>query len=137
MKLEKPTKIKKVKKPLRKISQQPSAKLKREAWQVFATWIKNRDGWKCCTCPNAFIDSRMNAGHFQPKSLGNVYLFREDNCHAQCCYCNNNSGSPAEYSLYMLKRYGKEKIEELTSLRGKTLKLTTDFLENIVKTYAL
>lgn len=137
MKFPKPIRPKKKPKKLRKHSNHPSAKLKRDAWTVFATWIKNRDNWQCCTCPNKFRDSRMNAGHFEPKSLGNIFLFREDNVHAQCCYCNNNEGCPAEYSLYMIKRYGVEKIVELSALRGKTLKLTKQDYEGIIKKYEI
>ena len=67
--------------------------LKERLWKVFATYIKNRDGWSCFTCGRRGEGSAMHAGHFIPKSVGGIALyFDERNVHAQCYHCNINLG---------------------------------------------
>lgn len=91
--------------------------LKAKAWKTFATWIKERDK-QCVTCGQR---DKLDAGHF----FHNCLDFDEMNVNAQCQKCNRfMGGNLAQYSIYLLRKYGKEKMEDLEkrhwlALRGE------------------
>jgi len=82
---------------------------------------------KCCTCPTILTWTRMDAGHFLPKSKGSrgqsgVY-FDERNIHAQCGECNfYEEGKTLEYRDFMMERYGPVVIDELRK-KDKLIKI--------------
>lgn len=90
-------------KPLRK---RGPANLRKKAWDVFSKWVRNRDG-RCVTCGSR---NSLQAGHF----YHGVLDFDEMNINAQCSQCNKwNHGNLAVYSVYLLRKYGQEKFEDL------------------------
>ena len=56
------------------------------------------------------------------------------NVHVQCISCNRfGEGDAAGYALYMLDRYGKNKVEFLRALSRETAKLTDSEGELMIK----
>lgn len=85
---------------------------KKKLWVVFSRYIRLRDSDRrgmcsCITCKFKYHWKRMHAGHFIPKSNGNILYFNEQNVNTQCSRCNNFlSGNLFEYSLALDKKYG-------------------------------
>lgn len=96
----------------------PTIDLRRKAWNVFSKWICDRDRGICVTCGNR---NANQAGHF----WHGVLDFDEMNINLQCKSCNLfKSGNLAPYSLYLIKKHGIEKFEDLEkrhylALRGE------------------
>lgn len=61
----------------------------------------------------------MDGGHFIGGRTNSV-LFVEDNIHPQCQRCNkwaNSSDAATAYGLYMVDRYGIERVKDLQQMR--------------------
>lgn len=89
---------------------------------VFSKFIRLRDSqngyFKCCSCGQLKPIEQADAGHF----INRRWLatrWREDNVHAQCRSCNRFSeGDSAGYALFMLNKYGQEKLEYLNNIKN-------------------
>lgn len=108
----------KARKPLKdKQTSSPRINLKRKAWDTFSKWIRQRDK-RCVTCGST---NQLQAGHF----WHGVLDFDEMNINAQCKHCNHYwSGNLAPYSVYLIRKYGREAFEDLEkrhyiALRGE------------------
>lgn len=92
--------------------------LKKKAWRIFSIWVRERDKQTCITCGS---HNQLCAGHFWHACLD----FCEMNINCQCLQCNNfKSGNLAPYSVYLIRKYGQEKFEDLEkrhylALRGE------------------
>ena len=117
-------KKKKVKKEMAKFKvENKRAKAKKTLWTYFSEFIRLRDSDKdgyghCISCgERRHYKDFMDAGHFIPKSTGEYFYFNESNVHAQCRSCNGfNGGKRVEYRRELIKKIGKEKVEELEIL---------------------
>jgi hypothetical protein len=90
-----------------------------------------RDYGVCCTCGKQFHFNELQAGHFVD-GRNNAVLFVEDIVHIQCVSCNCfMSGNKDSYTLYMLDRYGKEKVEMMLLLKNINKSLSQFELEAI------
>lgn len=104
--------------------------LKRKAWEIFSKWVRERDKI-CVTCGSR---SDLDAGHFWHNCLD----FDELNVNAQCQKCNRfMSGNLAQYSVYLIKKYGQQAFEDLEhrhwlALRGE-YRTEQDYLDIIEK----
>lgn len=104
--------------------------LHKKAWAVFSKWVRERDK-RCVTCGST---NGLQAGHFWHNCLD----FDEININAQCSQCNHYmSGNLAPYSVYLIRKYGKEAFEELEkrhwlALRGE-IRTEKDYLDIIDK----
>ena len=85
----------------------------------------------CVTCPARIHYKEANAGHYMH------YLhFREDNQHVQCRRCNLFlSGNLANYTLFMIDKYGREKVDELVLEKMKPPKYGIGELREIREKY--
>ena len=98
----------------------------------------NPDFCQCCTCrrikPNS--DNQIHAGHFI-KVTHNSVTFAENNLHGQCMQCNSyKGGMEAEYSGYIIKRYGLPIFEYLLSQKHVQRKYTAlELIEIQIKYY--
>lgn len=104
--------------------------LKKKLWTVFSKWIKQRDKNICFTCGRKCEGQGSHAGHFEPKSVGGLALyFNEDNVRCQCFNCNINlSGNQYIFG----EKLGKKMVKKLYSLKDKTIKWSeSDYLEKI------
>jgi hypothetical protein len=114
--------------------------LKAKAWKVFSEYIRRRDAdeggtCRCVTCRAPIFWKEAHAGHFVPGRT-NAVLFHPDITNAQCIRCNIFlGGNYAAYTLYMLDRFGREKVEEFLALKHKAVKLTRSDLEEIIEKY--
>ena len=106
--------------PLRKVSKQSNAKLKKKLWKVFSQYIRKRDDGVCFTCSRKASGSGYHAGHFISKAAGGIALyFDEDNVHGQCYHCNINLGGN---SYIYGQKLGEEKCKELYRLKNQIVK---------------
>jgi hypothetical protein len=114
--------------------------LKAKAWKLFSEWIRRRDADEggtvyCCTCRTPIYWKESHAGHFVPGRT-NAVLFNADVTNPQCVRCNIFlGGNYTAYTLYMLDKWGREKVEEFLALRHKTVKLTRSDLEDLIGEY--
>lgn len=117
--------------PLKKVSKQSNAKLKKKLWEVFSKYIRTRDRGICFTCGRRSTGLGYHAGHFISKAVGGLVLyFHEENVRGQCYHCNINLGG----NFYIFgQKLGEEKCKELYKLKGQIVK---DFdFESKIKEY--
>ena len=68
----------------------------------------------CVTCGKPKHYKESNAGHFK-----HGLDFVRDNQHFQCVYCNQFlSGNGTKYSLYMIDRYGRDRVDEILAMKN-------------------
>ena len=110
--------------------------LNKKLKKTFNLWIRLRDSNSdnygfCCTCNKKVHYKKADAGHFI-----HGLNFVEDNQHLQCKQCNKwKHGDQTNYTLFMLDKYGRERIEELKTLRKKIHKRSISELENMFTDY--
>ncbi len=142
----KPTKrIKKARRPIRRVRKTPLSVLRRKAEKTFKNYIRRRDcansvgkDWcKCYTClKDCVLDQSLHAGHFLHGAAHYSVYFDERNCHSQCVQCNTfNHGNLGAYAIRLLKDYGSNFVEELTIAGAKVHKYTREEYEQIIVTY--
>jgi hypothetical protein len=72
-----------------KLSNWKLPKWKKELNKVFSIYIRTRDNFTCFTCDKVGQRNNIDNGHYIPRGACKLPLyFSEDNCHAQCTYCN-------------------------------------------------
>lgn len=104
------------------------SKLKKELDTIFSQYIRlkssNNGMCKCVTCGKVDNWKNMQNGHYVSRQHLAV-RYDETNCNVQCMSCNVfKGGNYTSYALYMIKTYGKKKLEELE--RQKQV-ITKDF----------
>lgn len=77
---------------------------------------------KCVTCGKvAVIDKNMHGGHFIKASVQTV-RWDVNNIHSQCASDNTyRDGAEAEYSQYIIKRYGLSEFNRLVDTKKEWL----------------
>ena len=114
--------------------------LKNKAWKTFSEWVRRKDADEggtvyCVTCRTPIFWKEAHAGHFVPGRTNSV-LFHPDITNPQCPVCNLwRGGNYQAYTLYMLDKYGRERVEEFLALRRQVVKLTRTDFEEIIETY--
>jgi 5-methylcytosine-specific restriction endonuclease McrA len=96
-------------------------------WKLASEYNRRKDaddnGYvECCTCGKVWFWTDLDAGHFIPRSNGKAVFWYPDNIHAQCSGCNrfHKERAKINYTLYMVKRYGQDKVDELLRASKKT-----------------
>ena len=106
--------------------------IKKQLWGLISQYIRmkysNLDGLCFCfTCGKPHYWKDMECGHFihgKDKPTG----YMEMNLHPQDTYCNKYlSGNHKVYREKLIEKYGKEKVEEMESLRHQVIKRDRDF----------
>lgn len=93
------------------------------------------DGAVCISCGEWKQFKMLDAGHFIPTTCS-ATRFDERNINAQCVKCNRYlSGNQRHYLYGMIKKYGKEIVDELESKEGTTKKWEYVELEEIYLKY--
>ena len=98
-------------------------------------YVKYRDrNEPCCTCGTTNPNIKYDAGHFFTRAARPDIRFELTNIHIQCSMkCNQHgSGMRAEYTQFIIKRYGADHLAWLES-EGKPLKEQFPSWENIEK----
>lgn len=84
------------------------------------TYIKIRDKGKPCISCNTSWRPDFQAGHFYKAETFSSLKFFEKNIHGQCPKCNLfEDGNESGYRVGLIKRYGKDYVEELDELARK------------------
>lgn len=133
------------KKRLKKRSDRPIPKLKREAWAIFSRYIRLRDCLKttglpnmgaCLTCGTIHDFKNLQAGHFRHAS-NNTY-FDEKNVHAQDARCNKwLHGCLDLYASHILNMYGQETLDDLIRRSHIPHQFTEHELKMIATKYSM
>jgi hypothetical protein len=114
--------------------------LKNKCWKLFSEYIRRRNAdeggtTRCVTCGTAVYWKECDAGHFIGGRT-NAVLFHEEIVHPQCKVCNIwKRGNYQAYTLYMLDKYGREKVDEFLQLKHQVRKYTTSELEEMIGKY--
>lgn len=83
----------------------------------------------CVTCGKRLHYKKAHAGHFQ-----HGLHFIEDNQHPQCVRCNMFlSGNLSKYTLYMIDKYGRKRVDELIREGNKVHKYGIPYLRELRK----
>ena len=96
--------------------------------ETYSIYIRLRDRIsgtnkiKCCCCGKIIDWQESDNAHFIYRSNAST-RFLDYNCHACCKTCNQFlDGNLKAYEQFLIKKYGKEKVEKLKQLKFQTLK---------------
>lgn len=112
----------KPRKPLRKKSKDKVPKLKDKLWNLFARWVKERDGYVCQSSGLKVAGRNAQGGHLIPKSVGGVVLY----FHPWNVWCQSGrenvwlGGNGAVFAERISKKLGFNITEYLEEIRKKT-----------------
>ncbi len=112
---------------------------KKEAQKWFNKFIRLRDHQlNCISCGRKLAEKyggAYDAGHYRTVGANPEMRFNEDNCHAQCVYCNRNlSGNVTNYRIGLVHRIGIKRLDLLEGYHAPA-KYTIDDLKEIIATY--
>lgn len=96
-------------------------KLKRKLWNLFAAYVKDRDGDTCFSCGRGGIEgSGRHAGHMFPSVSSSILRYHPKNVHSQCFNCNINlGGNGAAYAARFIDTYSYEEYRRMESMRSR------------------
>ena len=90
---------------------------------------------ECVTCNALFHYKDGDAGHYIAHHY-QLYRYAEWNIFPQCKKCNRyQGGNQAEYTLFMLDRFGKTLVDKALRSKWTPFKHTRDQLDKIYTTY--
>jgi hypothetical protein len=103
----------------------------------FSQFIRLRDAdefgmIKCCTCGKRKHWKESHCGHYVKRGRQGT-RFNEQNCSAQCAYCNTRrNGEEQAHRLYINHKYGEGTAEFLKDKGRKPFKmLAQEYIEKI------
>lgn len=130
-----------VKKQKKTTKKPPSQKKKCEAVQKWANlYARRRDcfgqlGTTCISCGKWKSFEELDGGHFIPTTSSSI-RFDPRNINAQCQRCNRFlHGNPRHYYKGMLRKYGKDVVDDLESREFESKKWTEEELKAIKDEY--
>jgi len=109
------------------------------AQRHFNKYIRYRDRlpngkWKCISCGK--IIDKCHAGHYANVKRFPWLRFNEDNCHAQCAYCNTFcEGNLIMYRQNLLKKIGKKTLDKLEASCYNDILMDNESVLEIIKVY--
>ena len=85
---------------------------------------------KCVTCEHVGpYNNYFDGGHFIAKGSSSYWMLDPRNIHPQCKSCNGNGmkfgNKEAQYTLWMVDKYGREFVEHMQAVRGTVTKRST------------
>lgn len=114
--------------------------LQKKADKEFSRYVRlvNSDDsgmCRCVTCNRSFRWDDIDAGHY----IGRRFIstrYDDRNVHPQCKYCNRFlEGLKDEYALFLIKKYGKEILDELHQKKNEIANLTHEDYQEIYEMY--
>lgn len=140
-----PKKAKKESKdPLTKSKPKPRSKpnLVRKLDRIFSLYIRLRDAMpngyvRCISCGKIKAFDEVDCGHYHSR-IHMATRFDEDNCNAECRYCNRMSADHLDkYAINLVKKIGKNRFD-LLRIKASSSKHWLDCeLEQMIKRYTL
>ena len=108
--------------------------------KVFSKYIRLRDAmpsglFRCISCGKIKPIGQADCGHFHSRTHMST-RFDEDNCHAECRYCNRFSADHLiGYRENLIKKIGEQRFLLLEVKAHETRKWSHFELEQLVKYY--
>lgn len=100
----------------------------------FNKFIRLRDGDKCISCGKK--GGQIQAGHFVPKSRGEIIRYDERNVSSQCLRCNYFlSGNLGNYRVALDKKFGKGTVDKLEQKANTSKPYSREKLRDLIKKY--
>lgn len=136
--------LKKKKKPLfdKKIKATKKQDYVAKLDKVFSEYIRLRDTmpngyFRCISCGKIKPYSQADCGHFYSRRHMNT-RFDEDNCHAECKFCNRFSADHLiGYRENLIRKIGTKRFE-LLEWKANQIKHWSDFeLKQLIKYYTV
>ncbi len=137
-----------VRKPISKVSKNPTKKLAKKLYEVSHTFIRRRDskapdkiGGYCFDCGEYAEGAQFQAGHWLPDSVGGAILrYHPHNMHGQIGKCNckfQQEFVKINYTFAMQRKYGKEYCEFLHGIKNKSKLIKADsiFYQRMIDLY--
>ena len=125
----------------------PTRILAKKLEKVCHDFIRRRDsiepnveiGGYCFDCGKLTYKQMFQAGHFLPSgSCGAILRFHPHNIHGQAGGCNckyQQEKVKINYTMAMIKKYGKKYVDSLIALRNKSIKADSIFYEKMIDLY--
>lgn len=107
---------------------------------VFSRYIRLRDAmeggmFRCISCGKIKPIEQADCGHFHSRTHMST-RFDEDNCHAECRYCNRFSADHIiGYRENLIKKIGEQRFKLLDIKAHETKKWSHFELEQLTKYY--
>ncbi|HUV00529.1 MAG TPA: recombination protein NinG [Bacteroidales bacterium] len=108
--------------------------------KAFSEFIRLRDSnvnghGKCISCGKVLHWKNAHCGHYISRRKYAV-RYNEKNCNLQCVSCNTfQEGNPAGYTLGLVRKYGKDIINDLLMASKLPTKWTQWELDELTKFY--
>lgn len=120
--------------------------LKKKLEKISHDYVRNRDsiskdviGGRCIDCGKYASGAYFQCGHFVASSVGGVLLrYHPRNMHGQHAGCNMfvaQERVKINYTMNMIKKYGKPYVEKLLALKQKTAKADIIFFSKMISLY--
>ena len=135
-------------KPINKVSKDPTKKLQKKLYNISHTFVRRRDsidpdkiGGYCFDCREYAEGAQFQAGHWIPDAGGGAILrYHPHNMNGQIGKCNckyQQEFVKINYTFAMQKKYGKEYCDFLLDLRnkGKLIKADSIFYHRMIELY--
>ena len=120
-------------------------KAKSVLYELSHTYIRKRDskdknfiGGNCVDCGRWAEGGNFQAGHFIPDSKGVITRYHPLNMHGQFSGCNmkyQQEYVKINYTLAMVKKYGKPFVEKLKLMSNKTVRVDLQFYLDMIDLY--
>ena len=108
--------------------------------KVFALYIRLRDAMpsgyvRCISCGRIKPFEEVDCGHFHGR-MNMATRFDEDNCHAECRFCNRMSADHLiKYRENLIKKIGQKKVDWLNVKAHSTKHFLDSELESMIEHY--
>lgn len=120
-------------------------KLENKVEKASHDFVRKRDGIDgeirgyCFDCGKYAEGQQFQAGHFEPSgSCGAILRYHPHNMHGQRGGCNMKERQESvkiDYTMKMIKVYGKKRVDEIRSLKNRTIKADDIFFGELLKLY--
>jgi len=132
---------------MKKQSSNLTKKLAQKLEKVSHDFIRRRDsiepdiviGGYCFDCGKLTYRQMFQAGHFLPSgSCGAILRYHPRNIHGQASGCNckyQQEKVKINYTMAMIKKYGKKYVDSLIALRNKSIKADSIFYQKMIDLY--
>ena len=112
---------------------------KKDLDSVFSHYIRQKDAVNeiatCVTCGARAHWKKMQNGHYVARNHMST-RYDEENCHVQCVGCNMfKGGNMDEYSLFLIKQYGKAILPKLNKKKQTIHKMSIPDYQELVEIY--
>lgn len=114
--------------------------IKKKLDKVFSLYIRTKYAVngivECVTCGIKKEIKEIQCGHYIPRQHLST-RWDEENCYPQCIGCNVfRKGNYPAFSLFLVRNFGKERLESLELKRRQVTKLKEADLQEMYEEYA-